>query len=303
MMHPTTLSVGPLEMPAQAQSVCSQSPQKNKLILHQSGAILGGAPKAPYLWRYGKNLTYFFMDGNDVQRDKVRRLIPLWTAYGLVQFQEVSRAEESLIRITFDGGQEPWSYCEFVEKDKPTMNLGDIDDEQSSSSASERRIILHELGHALGLMHENHAVLRHAVNSSIRRRFLCCMYPRLDTTSIMYFPLPHELTGVSNDGALSDSLSDMDKAYMVINYPRTEPHPDMPEWTLEKALQIAGVPDDDREQILDAQRRADVEYMRLLFFHSVFSATIEQRIEAPDTPPDGPLHRCVAERSVRRWLH
>ena len=37
-------------------------------------------------------------------------------------------------------------------------------------------------------------------------------------------------------------LSDMDKAVLVLMYPRSTPHVDAPEWTVEHALTIVGVP-------------------------------------------------------------
>jgi hypothetical protein len=36
-------------------------------------------------------------------------------------------------------------------------------------------------------------------------------------------------------------LTDMDKAYMVINYPRDAPHAEAQDWTLDHALDVAGV--------------------------------------------------------------
>jgi hypothetical protein len=45
-------------------------------------------------------------------------------------------------------------------------------------------------------------------------------------------------------------LSDLDKAFMVIAYPRNKPHSEAPQWTIEKALDVMGVPSEVRIQIL-----------------------------------------------------
>jgi hypothetical protein len=58
-------------------------------------------------------------------------------------------------------------------------------------------------------------------------------------------------------------LSDMDKAYMVINYPRTTPHPDASTWTLEYALTVSGVDAQTIEDIKNAG--GDVKKIRAIF--------------------------------------
>jgi hypothetical protein len=46
--------------------------------------------------------------------------------------------------------------------------------------------------------------------------------------------------GITAD--MNYELSNMDKAYMVINYTRPSVHPKAPQWTVEYALKVAGVP-------------------------------------------------------------
>lgn len=52
---------------------------------------------------------------------------------------------------------------------------------------------------------------------------------------------------------VNNRLSDMDKAYMVINYNRNIPNSNAKEWTLEKALDVAGVPPSEQKNILAAR--------------------------------------------------
>ena len=65
-------------------------------------------------------------------------------------------------------------------------------------------------------------------------------------------------------------LSDLDKAVLVLMYPRVTPHPEAPEWTAEHALSIVGIhenfhrvvigdrsPDAIREQFVRWNKAAD----------------------------------------------
>jgi hypothetical protein len=58
--------------------------------------------------------------------------------------------------------------------------------------------------------------------------------------------MPANFTHEKYTVAENTGLSDLDKAYMVINYPRKHPHPSAPRWTLDRALDVAGVPRDVR---------------------------------------------------------
>ena len=67
-------------------------------------------------------------------------------------------------------------------------------------------------------------------------------------------------------------LSQLDKAALVLMYPRSQPHDKAPEWTIEHALKVAGVP----------QRR----------WKSIIG----------DRSPDGIRSRFVAWNETSRWI-
>lgn len=48
------------------------------------------------------------------------------------------------------------------------------------------------------------------------------------------------------------TLTDTDKAFMFVNYPRASPDPNAPDWTLDHALDVAGITGSARDAILDA---------------------------------------------------
>lgn len=64
---------------------------------------------------------------------------------------------------------------------------------------------------------------------------------------------------------INTELTSLDKAYMVINYPRPEPHPDAPEWTLAYALDVAGVDSQTKERLLDLRARKNITELRTTF--------------------------------------
>lgn len=71
----------------------------------------------------------------------------------------------------------------------------------------------------------------------------------------MQYPMPARVTGLPYDIDYNYHISDMDKAYMAIMYPRAIPHESAPEWTLENALTKVGIA---REDPVAAQKIRDL---------------------------------------------
>ncbi|KAJ6483192.1 hypothetical protein C8R45DRAFT_1099482 [Mycena sanguinolenta] len=197
------------------------------------------------LWETGSTVTYSFLGGTANQQAKVDKVVLEWLPYANLNFQRVSQG--GLIRITFDATSGSWSWVGTLNlglpTDEPTMNLGWIKDD-TTVSADDRAVILHEFGHVLGLLHE-------------------------------YF-MPAEMDKERIEIKPNYNLSEMDKAYMVINYPRTKPHESAKEWTLEYALLVAGVSKSTALDMLAAQ--GDPASLRSLFTAAQVSARLKAKL-------------------------
>jgi Astacin (Peptidase family M12A) len=105
-------------------------------------------------------LKYYFLDGTTGQQAAVTNTITTWTNYANVTFNKTSQnttANPADIKISFKG-QGSWSTVGTDAKgaglDNPTMNFESLPADVSTPTPADRAIILHEFGHALGMMHE-----------------------------------------------------------------------------------------------------------------------------------------------------
>ncbi|KAJ7235845.1 hypothetical protein C8J57DRAFT_1571489 [Mycena rebaudengoi] len=236
--------------------------------------------KLDQLWDSGATLTYSL-------------------PYANISFQ---RASLGMLRISFNDKLGSWSYVGTVNMQIPTseatMNLGWIADTNVISD-DERGVVLHEFGHVLGLesparsgkIHLNEDAVyayygptqrwdRPTIKSQIIDVYNSndvSNYSVLDTTSVMMYFMPHQMNVEQIDIPPNDALSDLDKAYMVINYPRPSPHATAPQWTLDYALKVSGVDATTTQDIKNS--KADIDKVRALF--TTFQ--VDQRAKA--APP------------------
>ncbi|KAI3616819.1 peptidase m12a astacin [Moniliophthora roreri] len=153
----------------QSMRACSPAP----IPTTTSGAPSGGlnAVMSKFLWPFTKDsdeqivaLTYYFLDGTSNQREAVTNTIEIWMTYANVILDNTGQRDKANIRISFADKASSWSMVgsdanRVTDKSKPTMNLGWLAD-TNPPSASDTATILHEFGHALGMMHEHQSPAR-----------------------------------------------------------------------------------------------------------------------------------------------
>jgi hypothetical protein len=131
-----------------------------------------------------------------------------------------------------------------VPKDKPTMNYGWL--KSSTPPIELRRVVLHEFGHALGLIHEhqnpaggipwNRQAVYKALSgppnnwdtATIDRNMFDAWatkdetnFTEVDPKSIMMYPIPKEwVTDPKYAAGLNTDLSTTDRVFIKNQYPR-----------------------------------------------------------------------------------
>jgi len=150
------------------------------------------------------------------------------------------------IRIAFMDGRGSWSYlgrmCRQIREPEPTMNYGWLT--PHSSSVDLRSVVLHEFGHALGLIHEHQnpeggipwnrdAVIRdlsgppnnwslETIETNMFRKYgkREVTATTVDPQSIMMYPIPRAWTTNGFSAGFNSELSETDRQFIRTNYPR-----------------------------------------------------------------------------------
>lgn len=109
-------------------------------------------------WAPGETISVAFLDGDQTLQDKVEQAALQWTAPGLARLtlEFVDDPAKADIRISFENDGS-WSAvgntCRQIPSPRPTMNYGWLTPVSTQQEIEE--VVLHEFGHALGLLHEH----------------------------------------------------------------------------------------------------------------------------------------------------
>jgi serralysin len=209
-----------------------------------------GKPKAALLnefkWQPGAEVSVRFLEGDLGLQRRVARVAEEWTGPQManVSLKFVDGGDAD-VRVAFEQGNGSWSYlgtvCQQIPAGEPTMNYGwlvpDSDDEEL------RRVVLHEFGHALGLIHEHQnpnrpiAWNRAAVIADLSGppnewdlpTIENNMFKRYDPSelsstpvdpqSIMMYPIPAAWTTDGFSAGFNRELSGTDKEFIRDAYP------------------------------------------------------------------------------------
>ena len=195
-------------------------------------------------WPEGAVISISFLDGSDEQKALVRTFADEWPKHANLTFSWME-APDTDIRISFLH-KGSWSVIgttakSVTPKDGPTMNFGWLTPGVSDEEA--RSVVLHEFGHALGLVHEHQNPVgkikwnKEAViadlsgppngwNADTIERNMFEEYPsneiagtKLDWHSIMMYPIPEGWTTDGTSAGFNADLSAEDKAFIAKQYP------------------------------------------------------------------------------------
>lgn len=211
-----------------------------------NAAALEAVGRISAFWRPGRVLQVAFLDGLPEMRRRVEQHAQAWSDVANIRFAFTDHPGAE-IRISF-AGVGAWSAVgtdalveAYFRPDEPTMNLGWL--RPGVAEAEWRRVVLHEFGHALGLLHEHQspasgmgwdeaAVFRafsgppNYWNEALIRRNILQRYSRaqtqftaFDPDSIMLYAFPAELTTVGVATTSNSVLSAQDRAFIARVYP------------------------------------------------------------------------------------
>jgi hypothetical protein len=107
-------------------------------------------------WAPGQRLEVAFLDGSARLHGAVAAVAAEWEAVANVRFA-FGRHSRPDLRVSFGADSGSWSFvgtdARLVPQSQPTINFGWLTD--ATPELELRRVVLHEFGHVLGLVHEH----------------------------------------------------------------------------------------------------------------------------------------------------
>lgn len=206
--------------------------------------LLEMAAETKKLWKPGETLKVYFYGGQDTRTERVLEYASIWSKYCSINFEATTLIEEAKIRVAFQAPSS-WSYIGTdalgVPISEPTINFGWLDDKLPELDY--KQVVLHEFGHALGLIHEHQSpavkvnwnkpyvywyfwVHHKWTNADVDRNLFLefetnsTQYSTLDKLSIMGYYIPPQFTLDGIEFPLNYELSEMDKDYIGQLYPK-----------------------------------------------------------------------------------
>ena len=196
-------------------------------------------------WSNNSVLPVYFMDGDPLVQAKVEAVAHQWSRYCNIRFKFVNDPTAT-IRISFlQNGS--WSYIGrdalLIPSNQPTMNFGWL--RPDSPDDEYERVVVHEFGHALGLIHEHQNPAggipwnREAVydyysgppNNWTPEQVDVNLFDTYDETqvnfsgfdreSIMLYPVPNTFTIGDFEVGWNSTLSSTDKHWIRTAYPKS----------------------------------------------------------------------------------
>lgn len=196
-------------------------------------------------WANGSVISVRMYGGSTKVRNKVMQYANEWSKHANITFQFVTSGNAQL-RVTFTNGAGSYSYIGTdalrIAADKETMNFGWFDDNTSDTEFS--RTVIHEFGHALGMIHEHQHPLaaipwdkdkvyayyagypnywsKSDVDNNLFAKYATTQtqYSNYDKSSIMHYAVSSSLTTNGFSVGNNTVLSATDKSFIAQVYPK-----------------------------------------------------------------------------------
>ncbi len=208
--------------------------------------LLEMAVLTDFMWEQNKQIQVFFKGGTEIWIKKTLEIANIWNLHCNISFHQTMNIEESHLRVGFENSG-CWSYLGNIALTIPssesTLNL-EISN-LTPKDAEFKRIVLHEFGHALGLIHEhqspiaeiewnkqyvyNYFQMRYGWDKLMVDRNLFDEYNNLkkhhsylDSTSIMGYHIPSIFTLNGVEFPLNYELSKCDIDFIGKIYPKSD---------------------------------------------------------------------------------
>jgi hypothetical protein len=211
-----------------------------------------GRPRAAVerlkLWQNGRTLRVKFIDGNPAVQAKVQAIAKEWEVLANLKLEFVTSGYAQ-IRISFAEEGFSWSTVGTdaltVSAAEPTMNYGWL--EPDTEMREYQRVVRHEFGHALGMIHEHQnpaaqgqipwdkaKVYAHYAQQGWSKEDVdfnifdvysedSTNHTAFDKTSIMQYAVPDSLTIGSYAIGWNTEFSAIDREFMRRQYPSNAP--------------------------------------------------------------------------------
>lgn len=198
-----------------------------------------------YRWDAGASISIRFLEGDSSLQQRVCDVANTWTTVANLNFDFTNDGPTD-VRIAFKQGNGSWSYigtmCRQIPEPQPTMNFGWLTPDSSDDEV--RRVVLHEFGHMVGLIHEHQnpkhgiqwnkpAVIQDlsgppnnwdaaTIDNNMFKFYAesTVIATDVDPKSIMMYPIPASWTLDGFSAGLNSDLTDTDKSLIGSVYPQ-----------------------------------------------------------------------------------
>jgi hypothetical protein len=247
------------QQPAKQKYGCSSEvPKQENPVFIKDTANSRGLADNYYLWDNGKTIYIKFLSGSTQMQEKVKAIAKEWEKYANLHFEFVTIGPSN-IRIKLDdkGGHNSLigTLANMADPNEKTMNFDTTDFRTYNAMY---RTVIHEFGHAIGLLHEHYSPIagiqwnKEAVYAELKRtqgwdketvdvnlfQQYALSYTngtKYDRTSIMHYPVFARWTNNGYAVDWNNQLSDGDKELIGLLYPKNGDRVnEVPRFTIEK---------------------------------------------------------------------